>query len=153
MASLDEVYRKFGEVAEAAQLLETQLGNVLIMLGCSEAGLLDRPSSTVAAQIFSKIDRQTLGQMLKGFRSAGLSADKLEVLLQRALDERNRLAHSFYRQHNFRRNSEQGCELMLADLEAIHAVLLDAYKAVLLLSGIDLDRVEFDQLPTMHLHL
>jgi hypothetical protein len=30
MPTLNEVYRKFGEVAEAAQLLETELGNMLI---------------------------------------------------------------------------------------------------------------------------
>lgn len=131
MASLDEVYRKFGEVAEAAQLLETQLGTVLIMVGCIDAGLLDRPSSTVAAELFGRVDRQTLGHLIKGFRAEGLSADDLEVLLKQALDERNRLARSFYRQHIFRRNSEQGCALMLEDLESIHSVLLDAYKAVL----------------------
>jgi hypothetical protein len=28
MLTLDEVYRKFGEVAEAAQLLETELGTI-----------------------------------------------------------------------------------------------------------------------------
>jgi hypothetical protein len=31
MTSLDDVYRKFGETAEAAQLLETELGNILLI--------------------------------------------------------------------------------------------------------------------------
>jgi len=31
MASLDDVYRQFGETAEAAQLLEVELGNIALM--------------------------------------------------------------------------------------------------------------------------
>ena len=31
MPDLNEVYRKFGEVAEAAQLFETELGNLLLL--------------------------------------------------------------------------------------------------------------------------
>jgi hypothetical protein len=41
---------------------------------------------------------------------------------------------------------------MLEDLEGIHSALLDAYKAVLLLDGIDLDGMDgLDGLPTGHL--
>ena len=41
---------------------------------------------------------------------------------------------------------------MLQDLEGIHTALLAAYKAVLLLDGIDLDAVTgFGDLPTGHL--
>jgi hypothetical protein len=65
--------------------------------------------------------------------------DTLETVLWRALEERNRLQHSFYRQHNFRRNSDQGRAAMLRDLDQIHDAILDAYKAVMLLSGIDLE--------------
>ena len=31
MPTLDEVYRKFGEASEAAQLVETDLGNLFLM--------------------------------------------------------------------------------------------------------------------------
>jgi hypothetical protein len=39
---------------------------------------------------------------------------------------------------------------MLEDLEQIHNDLLEAYKAVMLLSGIDLEKIVLDQLPTRH---
>ena len=39
---------------------------------------------------------------------------------------------------------------MLKDLRAIDNVLLDAYKAVMLLSGVDLDKPTIDPLPTRH---
>ena len=79
----------------------------------------------------------------------------LEQLLSDALVSRNRLAHSFYLKHNLRRNSDDGREVMLSDLEAIHKNLLDAYKAVLLLSGFDLEKLVAAQgdgaLPSGHL--
>ncbi|MGK0292731.1 MAG: hypothetical protein ACI9U1_001116 [Porticoccaceae bacterium] len=36
MTSLDDVYLKFGETAEAAQLLEAEPGNILLLIGGSE---------------------------------------------------------------------------------------------------------------------
>ncbi len=139
MPTLDDVYRKFGEAAEAAQLLETELGNMLLMTRCIDEGLLENQNPGRAADILASINRHTLGQMLKNLNDQTQSLDELEVLLVKARDERNRLSHSFYRAHNFRRNSEIGRGLMLQDLEAIHSALLDAYKAVMLLNGIDLE--------------
>ena len=39
---------------------------------------------------------------------------------------------------------------MIADLEALHDVLLDAYKALLLMSGVDLDALSIEELPAKH---
>jgi len=150
VSTLDDVYRKFGEVSEAAQLLETELGNVLIKIGAAEANLLNEPNPDRASELFKKINHQTLGQLLKNVSNSTESVGHLEALLSRALAERNRLSHSFYRRHNFRRNSEEGRVFMLKDLESIHDTLLEAYKAVMLLSGINLDAVHIDQLPTRH---
>jgi hypothetical protein len=141
MPSLDDVYRKFGETAEAAQLLETELGNTLMMARCIEEGLLEASNPARAGEILDSVNRHTLGQLLKKINNHTQSL---------ARDERNRLSHSFYREHNFRRNSEEGREVMLQDLEAIHSVLLNAYKAVMLLNGIDLDAVSEIELPTRH---
>ena len=150
MSTIDDVYRKFGEASEAAQLFETELGNVLIKIGVAEANLLNEPNQDRASELVKKINRQTLGQLLKNVSSSTGSVGHLEALLSRALAERNRLSHSFYRRHNFRRNSEEGRAFMLNDLESIHDTLLEAYKAVMLLSGIDLDAAHIDQLPTRH---
>jgi len=76
--------------------------------------------------------------------------EHLVAVLERALAERNRLSHAFYREHNFRRNSDEGRTLMMKDLESIHDTLLDAYKAVMLLSGIDLDKITIASQPTNH---
>jgi hypothetical protein len=153
MPTLDDVYWKFGFAAEAAQLLETELGNLLLRAGIIEADLIANRDLPRASALFESTNRKTLGQLLK---SLNLSADpqaRLEALLGRALTERNRLTHSFYREHNFRRNSEDGRAVMLRDLESIHTALLDAYKAVMLLSGFDLDKATLGELPERHLPL
>jgi hypothetical protein len=139
MPTLDDVYRKFGETAEAAQLLETDLGTKLILIRGAEENLLTEPNPERASDIFDTINRNTLGQLLKGLNGKNQSLDALEALLSNALQERNRLFHSFYRHHNFRRNSDEGRALMLKDMESIHDTLLRAWKAVMLLSGVDLD--------------
>jgi hypothetical protein len=141
---------KLGETTEAAQLLETELGNTLMMARCIDEGLLETSNPARAAEILDSVNRHTLGQLLKKINNHTQSLDALDALLVKARDERNRLSHSFFREHNFRRNSGEGREVMLQDLEAIHSVLLDAYKAVMLLNGIDLDSVNETELPTRH---
>ena len=150
MLSFDDVYRKYGEVSEAAQLLETELGTILFVSGAMDLNLIKKPDQDAATTLYHSINRKTLGQLLKSVKNTSESVEHLEGLLSNALKERNRLAHSFYRQHNFRRNTEEGRQLMLEDLEQMHDVLLDAYKAVMRLSAIDLDKFELQGLPTEH---
>ena len=40
MPSLDDVYRKFGEVSEAAQLVETELGTLLLFPAAVAEGVI-----------------------------------------------------------------------------------------------------------------
>ena len=155
MPSLDDVYRKFGEASEAAQLLETELANMLLMIGCTEADFFTIPNSEKATEIYNQINRQTLGQLIKKLRHKSGSVSHLKDLLTRSLAVRNRLAHSFYLRHNLRRNSDDGRAIMMKDLETMHEELLEAYEAVMLLSGVDLDKLVAEQgdspQPTGHL--
>jgi hypothetical protein len=157
MPTLDEVYRKFGEVSEAAQLVETDLGTMLLFFGAVHEGIIT-PDLEVdgkrATELLERIDRQTLGQLIKNTKRHTEALAQLEPLLSTALEERNRLSHHFYRQHNFRRNSEEGRSLMLDDLESIHTTLIKALKALSLLSGIDLDALVdagIELAPTRHI--
>jgi hypothetical protein len=152
MPTLEDVYRKFGFAAEAAQLLETQIGNMLLFHHAIEDDLIGGNDPERARVVWSFVNRQTLGQLLKSLNNHTQSLDRLNDLLLMALKQRNRLFHSFYPSHNFQRNSKEGRLIMLQDLEDIHTALLDAYKAVLLLEGIDLDAVtELGNLPKGHL--
>ena len=139
MTTRDELYRKFGETAEAAQLLEHELGTILLTIRGAEEGLLFGDKPTRAREILAKIDKSTLGQVLKQVGSRINSPQALEALFEGALNERNRLIHSFYREHNFKINTDEGRSIMIKDLETIHEKLLEAFKAALAISGIDLD--------------
>jgi hypothetical protein len=139
MPTLDDVYCKFGFASEAAQLLETELGNLLFAAGAAEQNLLDDPNPEAALRLINGINRQTLGRLFYNAKTAVERLAEVEELLERAVAARNRLSHSFYRQHNFRRNTDEGRAVMLNDLESLHDEILNAYKAVMLLSGIDLE--------------
>ena len=151
MPTLEEVYRKFGETAEAAQLLETELGNVLFLHGAFDEDLLTVKNPNRAAAIMSEIDASTLGRLLARLKSKMHVPSDLESLLSEALKQRNLLSHSFYRQHNFRRNSDEGRSTMIDDLDSMHESIIQAYKAVLRLSGTDLDSMTSASMPTRHL--
>src|ERR1043165_4667481 len=97
MPTRDDIYRKFGEASEAAQLLETDLGSIALMIGCTEADLLERPDPERANEIYQRINRQTLGQLLRSVRGSTETLDHFANLLDSALKARNRLSHSFYR--------------------------------------------------------
>jgi hypothetical protein len=92
-----------------------------------------------AEEILNSINSQTLGQLVKGLGEKLPLTDNLDQLFSIPLSERNGLSHHFYRQHNIPRNSESGREIMLKDLELIHEILLNAYKAALLVSRTDID--------------
>lgn len=138
MPTLDDVYRKFGEASEAAQLLETELGTLLLWEQVIEEDLVGEDGKR-ATDIMRGINLQTLGTLIRNAKGKSKPVEEIAALLERALRERNRLSHSFYRRHNFRRNSGEGRAVMMQDLETIHEVILEAYKALMLLGGIDLD--------------
>lgn len=148
MATLDEVYRKFGEVSELAQLLETEIGNLLLEKGI-EDGDISAEEVTKAKEFLVGINRGTLGRLLKRL-SRKEDFDFVEKLFFVALAERNRLSHSFYREHNFRRNTADGRRIMVKDLQSISDTLMKAYKMALQVAGIDFDSIRLTELPTRH---
>ena len=157
MPTLDDVYRKFGEASEAAQLLETELGNLLLLQRCVDADLLERSDPNRTTAIYHQINSQTLGQLIRSLGAFESSVVDIERLFSEGLVARNRLAHSFYLKHNLRRNSDDGRTVMLRDLESIHEGLLKAYNAALVLSGVDVETLATEHgdraLPGGHLRI
>ena len=85
MTSLDDVYRKFGETSEAAQLLETELGNILMMIKGLENNLIQEQNTDLALSIYRKINKSTLGQLLKQIGRSTASIDEIVLNLEHAL--------------------------------------------------------------------
>lgn len=143
MPTIEDIYQKFGFVSEAAQLLEFELGTILFHNNAIEKDLFENPNPELAIKLLEKVNKQTLGLLINNTKNKIGSLEEIESLLFSALKERNRLAHSFYWEHNFRLRSEddKGREIMLEDLERMHEIILDAYKAIMLISGVDLENI------------
>jgi len=139
MLTKNDIYQKFGETAEAGQLLETELGTALLEVDLIGEDLYNKKDPEAAKEIIRKVNKKTLGQILRKLQGNLDGLDKLDDQLEKALKERNRLAHSFFREHNVRIFSPDGLEIMMKDLSSIHSCLLKAYRQVLLLTqGVDI---------------
>ena len=79
MPTLDEVYRKFGEASEAAQLLETDLGTLLLTHKCIDAGLFEHSDPRRASAIYKQINKETLGQLIRSLGPIGNSVEDLDT--------------------------------------------------------------------------
>lgn len=139
MATLDDVFWKFGYASEAAQLLEVELINVLIDYEIKQGG--DIPT---LKEKFLKMDKFTLSKLSGLSREKGLIDDETLQHMTAALRARNYLAHNFYRAHNFAKNTPEGRQKMLDDLKKTHNIIFEAYRKVMLISGDKIPPLEDD---------
>jgi hypothetical protein len=129
MATREDVYTKFGLTAEAAQLFETELGTLLLSARGLKQGWHVKADPLGGQKLLKEINRSTLGRLLQSLQQhAGLD-DGLTEKFASALNARNRLSHGFFEKHNFRIDSDEGRDLMIADLETLHTELFAAWQA------------------------
>lgn len=84
MATREDVYRKFGEASEVAQLLETELGTLLLMRKCIGEDLLTSPDRDRATEIYRHVNRQTLGRLIRTPGTTTTWVGDLEQVFTRA---------------------------------------------------------------------
>lgn len=135
MATRDALYAKFGITAEAAQLFETELGTVLLYARGFENGWQAEPDGERALKFLRDIDRSTLGRLLSKLNGCVEFDDALTDLFASALKLRNRLNHGFYERHNYAIQTDEGRDAMIADLEASHRVLFEAWQTASAISS------------------
>jgi hypothetical protein len=130
MATRDEVYCKFGVTAEAGQLFETDLNTLLLAAHGLDEGRHVQPNPEAAQNMADNLNAATLGKLLNKLSSSGVVQidDALKARFASALKARNRLVHGFYERHNFRIQTDEGRDKMIADLEAIHTELFQAWQ-------------------------
>lgn len=128
MASRDEVYLKFGITAEAAQLLETSLGTLLLALEGLHKGWFMQPQPAEAWIALERVEKSTLGTLFKEVQQLVNFEGDLPAFFASALKTRNRLFHGFYERHNFKIQTDEGRDEMIADLEEMHTELFTAWQ-------------------------
>jgi hypothetical protein len=128
MATREELYAKFGITAEAAQLFETELGTLLLQWRGIEKGWHIAPDGEQARILYEQVDQSTLGGLLGQLKKHIHFDGDLEGQLASALKARNQLIHGFYERHNFKIQTNEGRDEMIADLERLHTELFQAWQ-------------------------
>ena len=128
MPERHELYAKFGIAAETAQLFETELGTLVLMLQSIEKGWHVAPDTEAARRVLDDIERSTLGRLLKSLGRQLTLIDGLEDVFSSALSARNRLTHGWFESHNYKIQSKSGRIEMAADLDNLHSELFSAWQ-------------------------
>lgn len=128
MATREELYAKFGVTAEAAQLFETELGTLLLAISALENGWHLTPDPVKARKTLDQIEAHTLGRLLGVLREKVAFDEGLGERFASALKSRNRLNHGFYERHNFKIQTDEGRDAMIADLGELHEELFQAWQ-------------------------
>jgi hypothetical protein len=128
LATREQLYAKFGETAEAAQLFETDLGTLLLSVRGLEQGWYAESDGEAATKLLHDIDRSTLGQLLAKLKISFNFDEALTEQFASALKARNYLNHRFYERHNLAIQTDEGRDVMLADLSVLHDALFDAWR-------------------------
>jgi hypothetical protein len=132
--NLKNLYMEFGQVAEIAQVMEFEAGN----LAFSIASLAFNPTTIsnddrrLLQEVMKDVNRQTFGNLLKQIRKFGNIDKGIEDSIYQALEKRNYLIHKFFSSHNFAIHSKEGREAMRAELREISKILSRAH---VILSG------------------
>lgn len=86
------------------------------------------PDPVDARKALDQIEAHTLGRLL-GVLKGKISLDEhLAERFASALRARNRLNQGFYERHNFKIQTEEGRNVMIADLEELHEELFQVWR-------------------------
>ena len=125
-----EVYARFGLAFYYAQVLEHGIVNALVLLDLVPKR--HHVARTVAEweemfdTFMSERFERTMGGLLRDLRAVAAVPDDLEALLRDALTRRNRLAHSFFRDHAERFMTESGRNRMIVEVDECRDIFVTA---------------------------
>lgn len=128
MATRQKLYAKYGQAAEAAQLFETVIGTIVLAAYGFNNGWHVEPDKDAAAVLLRDIDASTLGSLLSRFRRELTVEEGLLNQFVRAKKTRDSLFHGFFERHNYKIQTPEGRDEMVADLENIHEELFRAWR-------------------------
>ncbi len=131
---MNEVYRKFGEASEQAQLLEHELGTLLIRI-------MDVTPKFVTTQpeiAWMLLDDEYIPELKRFIRKQKGNHPEEQVIqvLNEAFKAHHGLHHGFFQTYHGSSEAK-----MLEALEAVVMSLWQGYRSVMLLSGVDIDEL------------
>lgn len=81
------------------------------------------PDPTKARKALAQIEAHTFGRLLGVLKGKVDLDEHLTERFASALKARNRLNHGFYERHNFKIQTDEGRDAMIAELEELHEEL------------------------------
>jgi hypothetical protein len=86
------------------------------------------PEPDEGQSILDDIAKSTLGTLFRDLQNLVKFEGDLPTLFFSAIKTRNKLMHGFYERHDFKIQSDEGRDAMLADLEKMHRELFNAWQ-------------------------
>ncbi|MEZ8260100.1 hypothetical protein AB6D81_18015 [Vibrio splendidus] len=136
---MNEVYKKFGEASELAQLLEHELGTLLIrILDVTPKFVTPKFVTTQPEMAWMLLDDVYTPALRRFIRQQKGQHQEEQVMqaLNESFKAQHGLHHGFFRIHHGSSETE-----MLEALETVVMSLWQGYRSVMLLSGVDVDEL------------
>ncbi|CAK1768910.1 conserved hypothetical protein [Vibrio crassostreae] len=131
---MNEVYKKFGEASELAQLLEHELGTLLIrILDVTPKFVTTQPE--MAWMLLDDVYTPALRRFIRQQKGQHQEEQVMQALNE-AFKALHGLHHGFFRTYHGCSETE-----MLEALETVVMSLWQGYRSVMLLSGVDVDEL------------
>lgn len=111
-----EIYAFAGLALYSANLVEASLINLASVL---QLGRVQAITHELFDEVFKNLETKTLGKLLKATRSLTVVPPEVDLVLSRTLDERNFLAHHFFREHAGDITHDAGYALMIERLRSM----------------------------------
>lgn len=119
--NLHQLYADFGMVAEKAQVLELEAGNVILSFIALtvDPNNISPADKVVYKKLVDEVDRKTFGNLLRQVRKVIEFDSSSEEVISDALSKRNYLVHGFFKTHNFAIYDDSGQVKMRQELSDI----------------------------------
>lgn len=118
-----EIYAFVGLALYNANLVEASLINLAAVL---QLGRVQAITRELFDEIFENLETKTLGKLLKATRSLTTIPPEIDLVLSRTLNERNYLAHHFFREHAGDITHDAGYALMIERLRSMIQLFKEA---------------------------
>ena len=145
---IKEVCARFGLCVYLSQLCETRLITILTTLKTADS---QQPTRQTFDALYLNHERLTFGNLLNELLKCGVLSDDLLKQLRDGKNERDQLAHRFFRDHDMNFVTVGGCHLMLEILEgcqgrfdALEGVITGIEKAAFAKVGFDASKIDMD---------
>lgn len=112
-SSVKEVFSFYGLCMYNAQILEQELINLTVALIANNETQLSKNDFD---KFFNEAGTKTLGQLIYDLRKKVKFQKKLEDELMMAKDNRNFVAHDFFKDHSINFGADKGREIMIEEL-------------------------------------